>query len=103
MSERPKVVLGVSGGIAAYKAGTLLRLLTESGHDVTVVPTSSALNFVGAATWEALSGRPVSADVFSDVSTVKHVRPGRHAALVPVPPATADLMARAVHGRADDL
>jgi phosphopantothenoylcysteine decarboxylase/phosphopantothenate--cysteine ligase len=102
-AARPNVILGVSGGIAAYKAATLLRLLTESGHDVTVVPTSSALNFVGAATWEALSGRPVSADVFSDVSTVKHVRLGRHADLVLVAPATADLMARAVHGRADDL
>jgi phosphopantothenoylcysteine decarboxylase / phosphopantothenate---cysteine ligase len=99
----PKVILGVSGGIAAYKACTLLRLLTESGHDVTVVPTASALNFVGAATWEALSGKPVSADVFSDVSSVKHVSLGRHADLVFVAPATADLMARAVHGRADDL
>jgi phosphopantothenoylcysteine decarboxylase/phosphopantothenate--cysteine ligase len=96
-------VLGVSGGIAAYKACTLLRLLTESGHDVTVVPTASALKFVGAATWEALSGKPVSAEVFSDVPTVKHVNLGRHADLVLVAPATADLMARAVHGRADDL
>jgi phosphopantothenoylcysteine decarboxylase/phosphopantothenate--cysteine ligase len=106
MSEtpsRPNVVLGVSGGIAAYKACTLLRLLTESGHDVTVVPTASALKFVGAATWEALSGKPVSAGVFSDVATVKHVSLGRHADLVLVVPATADLMARAVHGRADDL
>jgi phosphopantothenoylcysteine decarboxylase / phosphopantothenate---cysteine ligase len=103
MAARPNVVLGVSGGIAAYKACTLLRLLTESGHDVTVVPTASALNFVGAATWEALSGKPVSADVFSDVPSVKHVSLGRHADLVLVAPATANLMARAVHGRADDL
>jgi phosphopantothenoylcysteine decarboxylase/phosphopantothenate--cysteine ligase len=96
-------VLGVSGGIAAYKACTLLRLLTESGHEVTVVPTPSALKFVGAATWEALSGKPVSAEVFSDVPSVKHVSLGRHADLVLVAPATADLLARAVHGRADDL
>jgi phosphopantothenoylcysteine decarboxylase / phosphopantothenate---cysteine ligase len=103
MSERPNVVLGVSGGIAAYKACTLLRLLTESGHDVTVVPTANALNFVGAATWEALSGKAVSAEVFSDLPTVKHVSLGRHADLVVVAPATADLMARTVDGRADDL
>ncbi|WP_428831721.1 flavoprotein, partial [Glycomyces tenuis] len=69
--------MGVSGGIAAYKACTLLRLLKESGHDVTVVPTEAALRFVGEATWEALSGRPVASGVFSDVSDVKHVRLGR--------------------------
>ena len=103
MSERPNVVLGVSGGIAAYKACTLLRLLTESGHDVTVVPTANALKFVGAATWEALSGKPVATEVFSDVPTVKHVELGRHAGVVVVAPGTADLMARTVHGRADDL
>nr|WP_227996079.1 bifunctional phosphopantothenoylcysteine decarboxylase/phosphopantothenate--cysteine ligase CoaBC [Glycomyces albidus] len=97
------VVLGVSGGIAAYKACILLRLLKESGHDVTVVPTEAALKFVGEATWEALSGRPVASGVFSDVSEVKHVRLGRRADLVVVAPATADLLARAAHGRADDL
>jgi phosphopantothenoylcysteine decarboxylase / phosphopantothenate---cysteine ligase len=97
------VVLGVSGGIAAYKACTLLRLLKESGHDVTVVPTAAALNFVGEATWEALSGRPVASGVFTDVDQVKHVRLGREADLVVVAPATADLLARAAHGRADDL
>ncbi|WP_026923084.1 bifunctional phosphopantothenoylcysteine decarboxylase/phosphopantothenate--cysteine ligase CoaBC [Glycomyces arizonensis] len=97
------VVLGVSGGIAAYKACTLLRLLKEAGHEVTVVPTEAALNFVGEATWEALSGRPVASGVFSDVSDVKHVRLGRQADLVAVVPATADLLARAAAGRADDL
>ncbi|WP_030156665.1 bifunctional phosphopantothenoylcysteine decarboxylase/phosphopantothenate--cysteine ligase CoaBC [Glycomyces sp. NRRL B-16210] len=97
------VVLGVSGGIAAYKASILLRLLKESGHDVTVVPTEAALKFVGEATWEALSGRPVASGVFSEVSEVKHVRLGRAADLVAVVPATADLLARAAHGRADDL
>ncbi|MBO3733192.1 bifunctional phosphopantothenoylcysteine decarboxylase/phosphopantothenate synthase [Glycomyces niveus] len=97
------IVLGVSGGIAAYKACILLRLLKESGHDVHVVPTEAALKFVGEATWEALSGHPVASGVFSDVSEVKHVRLGRQADLVVVAPATADLLARAAHGRADDL
>ncbi|MEU6248699.1 bifunctional phosphopantothenoylcysteine decarboxylase/phosphopantothenate--cysteine ligase CoaBC [Glycomyces sp. NPDC047010] len=97
------IVLGVSGGIAAFKACILLRLLKESGHDVTVIPTEAALKFVGEATWEALSGRPVASGVFSEVSEVKHVRLGREADLVAVVPATADLLARAAHGRADDL
>jgi phosphopantothenoylcysteine decarboxylase/phosphopantothenate--cysteine ligase len=101
--ERRRVVLGVSGGIAAYKACELLRRLTESGHDVTVVPTTAALRFVGAATWEALSGKQVSADVFSDVASVQHVRLGQGADLVLVAPATADLLAKAATGRADDL
>jgi phosphopantothenoylcysteine decarboxylase/phosphopantothenate--cysteine ligase len=98
-----QVVLGVSGGIAAYKACELLRLLTESGHRVRVVPTESALSFVGAATWAALSGQPVTTDVWSDVEQVPHVRIGQTADLVVVAPATADLLARAATGRADDL
>ncbi len=98
-----RVVLGVSGGIAAYKACELLRRFTESGHDVTVVPTASALEFVGAATWAALSGKPVSADVWTDVHEVPHVRIGQAAELVVVAPATADLLAKAAHGLADDL
>ena len=101
--DRPSVVLGVAGGIAAYKACELLRLLTESGHDVTVVPTRAALEFVGATTWEALSGKPVSTDVWTDAQEVPHVRIGRHADLVVVAPTTADLLARAAHGLADDL
>ncbi|MGA4802860.1 bifunctional phosphopantothenoylcysteine decarboxylase/phosphopantothenate--cysteine ligase CoaBC [Streptomyces lavendulocolor] len=101
--DKPKVVLGVSGGIAAYKACELLRRLTESGHDVRVVPTASALNFVGAATWSALSGHPVSTEVWSDVHEVPHVRIGQHADLVVVAPATADMLAKAAHGLADDL
>jgi len=100
---RLSVVLGVSGGIAAYKACELLRHFTESGHDVTVVPTSAALQFVGAATWAALSGKPVSTEVWSDAHEVPHVRIGQTADLVVVAPATADLLARAAHGRADDL
>ena len=100
---RPRVVLGVAGGIAAYKAVELLRLLTESGHDVTVVPTAAALEFVGAPTWSALSGRPVAQDVWERVHEVPHVRIGQSADLVVVAPATADLLARAAHGLADDL
>ncbi|NBM15395.1 bifunctional phosphopantothenoylcysteine decarboxylase/phosphopantothenate--cysteine ligase CoaBC [Streptomyces sp. GC420] len=101
--DKPKVVLGVSGGIAAYKACELLRRLTESGHDVRVVPTASALHFVGAATWSALSGHPVSTEVWDDVHEVPHVRTGQEADLVVVAPATADTLARAAHGLADDL
>ena len=101
--DKPKVVLGVSGGIAAYKACELLRRLTESGHDVRVVPTASALHFVGAATWSALSGKPVSTEVWDDVHEVPHVRIGRAASLVVVAPATADLLARAATGLAADL
>nr|WP_202553642.1 bifunctional phosphopantothenoylcysteine decarboxylase/phosphopantothenate--cysteine ligase CoaBC [Streptomyces sp. SID4936] len=101
--DKPKVVLGVSGGIAAYKACELLRRLTESGHDVRVVPTESSLHFVGAATWSALSGHPVSTEVWNDVHEVPHVRIGQGADLVVVAPATADLLARAAHGLADDL
>ena len=100
---RKRVILGVSGGIAAYKACSLLRLFTESGHDVTVVPTAAALKFVGAPTWAALSGKPVSTDVWTDVHEVPHVRLGQHADLVVVAPATANLVAKAAHGLADDL
>src|SRR4051794_13902666 len=98
-----RIVLGVSGGVAAYKAALLLRPLTEAGHDVRVVPTPGALHFVGAATFEALSGNPVTTDVWSDVPEVAHVRIGQTADLVVVAPATADLLARAAAGRADDL
>ncbi|MGK5630747.1 bifunctional phosphopantothenoylcysteine decarboxylase/phosphopantothenate--cysteine ligase CoaBC [Streptomyces sp. URMC 123] len=101
--DKPKVVLGVSGGIAAYKACELLRRLTESGHDVRVVPTAAALNFVGEATWSALSGNPVATDVWESVHEVPHVRIGQAAELVVVAPATADLLAKAAHGLADDL
>jgi phosphopantothenoylcysteine decarboxylase / phosphopantothenate---cysteine ligase len=99
----PFVVLGVAGGIAAYKAAELLRLLTESGHTVRVVPTAAALQFVGGATWAALSGQPVTTDVWADAHEVPHVRIGQRADLVVVAPATADLLARAAHGLADDL
>lgn len=98
-----RIVLGVGGGIAAYKAASLLRLMTEAGHEVTVVPTAHAEDFVGRATWEALSGRPVSTDTFDDVDQVRHVRLGREAELVVVAPATADLLARTAAGMAPDL
>jgi len=98
-----RVVLGIGGGIAAYKACELLRLFTESGHDVTVVPTAAALEFVGAPTWAALSGKPVHTQVWEGVHEVPHVKLGQQADLVLIAPATADLMARAATGRADDL
>ncbi|SFL15998.1 bifunctional phosphopantothenoylcysteine decarboxylase/phosphopantothenate--cysteine ligase CoaBC [Geodermatophilus ruber] len=98
-----RIVLGVGGGVAAYKAALLLRAFTEAGHDVRVVPTPAALRFVGAATFEALSGNPVTTDVWADVDEVAHVRIGQTADLVVVAPATADLLARAAAGRADDL
>jgi phosphopantothenoylcysteine decarboxylase / phosphopantothenate---cysteine ligase len=102
MSQK-RVVVGVAGGIAAYKACSVIRQLTEAGHQVRVVPTESALRFVGAATFEALSGHPVHTGVFDDVPQVPHVRLGQEADLVVVAPATADVLARAVAGRADDL
>jgi phosphopantothenoylcysteine decarboxylase/phosphopantothenate--cysteine ligase len=102
-AEGLRVVLGVGGGIAAYKACEVLRRLTESGHSVQVVPTAAALRFVGAATFEALSGRPVHTEVFDDVPEVPHVRIGQEADLVLVVPATANLLAKAAHGLADDL
>jgi len=98
-----RVVLGVGAGIAAYKACELLRLLTESGHHVRVVPTPDALRFVGEATWAALSGQPVTTDAWTGVADVPHVRIGQTADLVVVAPATADLMARAAAGMAGDL
>jgi phosphopantothenoylcysteine decarboxylase/phosphopantothenate--cysteine ligase len=98
-----RIILGVAGGIAAYKAALLLRLLTEAGHDVRVIPTRASLEFVGRATWEALSGEAAPSEVFEDVPHVPHVELGKSADLVIVAPATADLLARAATGRADDL
>ncbi len=100
---RARVILGVSGGIAAYKAVELLRRLSEAGHDVTVVPTESALRFVGEPTWAALSRNRVLSDVWTGAEQVPHVRLGQQADLVVVAPATADLLAKAAHGMADDL
>jgi phosphopantothenoylcysteine decarboxylase/phosphopantothenate--cysteine ligase len=98
-----EVILGVGGGIAAYKSCDLLRRLLERGYKVTVVPTPSSLNFVGKATWEALSGRTVTTEVFENVSEVRHISLAKEADLVVIAPATADLLARLAMGRADDL
>lgn len=98
-----RIVLGVAGGIAAYKACELLRRLLAEGHEITVVPTESALAFVGEATWAALSGRPVHTGVWAEAHRVPHVQLGQQADLVIVAPATANLLARAAAGRADDL
>ena len=107
MSAEPavpgQVVLGVTGGIAAYKACELLRRFSESGYSVRVVPTASALRFVGETTWAALSGRPVATEVWAGAHEVPHVRIGQQADLVVVAPATANLLAKAAHGLADDL
>lgn len=102
-SQPLRVVVGVSGGIAAYKACHLVRNFKEGGDEVRVIPTENALNFVGAATFEALSGNPVDTGVFTRVDEVQHVRVGQEADLIVVAPATADLIARVAVGRADDL
>jgi phosphopantothenoylcysteine decarboxylase/phosphopantothenate--cysteine ligase len=98
-----KVILGVGGGIAAYKSCDLLRRLQERNYDVTVVPTPSALNFVGTATWEALSAKKVTTQVWESVDEVRHVKLAAENDLILVSPATADLIARIAMGRADDL
>ena len=98
-----KVILGVGGGIAAYKSCDLLRRLQERNYDVTVVPTPSALNFVGTATWEALSGKKVTTQVWESVDEVRHVKLAAENDLILISPATADLIARIAMGRADDL
>ena len=98
-----KVILGVGGGIAAYKSCDLLRRMQERNYDVTVVPTPSALNFVGAATWEALSGKKVTTQVWESVDEVRHVKLAAENELILISPATADLIARIAMGRADDL
>ncbi len=102
MSTR-EVILGVGGGIAAYKSCDLIRRLQDQGFGVTVIPTPASLNFVGSATWEALSGRPVTTSVWEKVDEVRHVSLGSSSDFIVVAPATADLIARIAHGRADDL
>jgi len=99
----PKVVLGVSGGVSAYKSILLARLLQEAGYDLKVIPTPSALNFVGKATWEAISGKPVHAEVFEETHRIAHVADARSADLIVIAPATADLLQRAVAGAANDM
>ena len=103
MAQVREVILGVGGGIAAYKSCDLLRRLQDCGYLVTVVPTPSSLNFVGAATWEALSHRPVTTQVWERVDEVRHISLAKNADAVIIAPATADLIARIAIGRADDL
>ena len=98
-----EVILGVGGGIAAYKSCDLLRRLRDLGFGVTVVPTPSSLNFVGSATWEALSGRKVTSEVFESVEEVRHISLAKNSQFIIIAPATADLIARITAGRADDL
>lgn len=97
------VIVGVTGGIAAYKATAIIRLLTEAGHTVKVIPTQNALRFVGATTLEALSHNSVDPDLYTDVDSVKHVALGQEADLVIVAPASASFLARYAAGIADDL
>jgi phosphopantothenoylcysteine decarboxylase/phosphopantothenate--cysteine ligase len=103
MARVREVILGVGGGIAAYKSCELLRRLQDRGYAITVVPTPSSLNFVGAATWEALSGRPVTTQVWERVDEVRHISLASSADALIIAPATADLIARIASGRADDL
>lgn len=98
-----RIVLGVSGGIAAYKAIHVARQLKELGHELNVVPTSNALKFVGKATWEAISGNPVTDSVFDQIDTVNHVRLGQEADLVVIAPASANTIAKLANGLAQDL
>lgn len=97
-----EIVLGIGGGIAAYKVGDLLRRLKDHGFLVTVIPTQASLNFVGKATWEALSGRPVEDQLWNNVHKVPHIDTAKKADLILIAPTTADLLARIVSGRADD-
>ncbi len=98
-----RIVLGVTGGIAAYKATAIIRLLTEAGHSVKVIPTQNALRFIGATTLEALSHNAVDPDLYTDVDSVKHIALAQEADLVIVAPATASFLARLASGVADDL
>jgi len=103
MRSPRKIILGVSGGIAAYKSAELLRRLQDRGFDITVVPTQASLNFVGIATWEGLSGNPVQSDLWQNISQVPHVNLARNSSAILIAPATADLIAKLAMGRADDL
>ena len=98
-----KLILGVAGGISAYKSCDLLRRLQDEGFIVDVIPTAASLNFVGKATWQALSGRKVITDLWSDVETVPHVSMAKESDLIVIAPTTADLLAKLASGLADDL
>lgn len=103
MTRSREVILGIGGGIAAYKSCDLLRRLQDRGYSVTVVPTPASLNFVGSATWEALSGRPVTTQVWERIDEVRHISLAKKADFAIIAPATADLISRIATGRADDL
>ena len=98
-----RILLGVTGGIASYKSAWLARLLTQAGARVDVVLTRSAREFIGSVTFEALTGRPVHTVLIGDGHTLDHIRLAREAELMVVAPATADFLARAAHGHADEL
>ena len=103
MNAKKEILLGVTGGVSAYKSADLLRRLQESGFAITVLPTQSSLNFVGAALWEALSGRKVYTDLWSDTESVPHIHLAQHSDLILIAPASADVLARLAHGGASDL
>ena len=98
-----RILLGITGGIAAYKAAGLLRAMSELGHEVTALPTQNALRFIGEATLEALSGKAIDSDLYADVASVKHVQLGQEADLIVIAPATAAFLGRYATGFADDL
>jgi phosphopantothenoylcysteine decarboxylase/phosphopantothenate--cysteine ligase len=103
MAERLTIVVGITGGIAAYKAVGVARLFVKAGHDVHIVPTDNALRFVGLPTLEAISGNPVTTSLYEGVDTVRHVALGQAADLIVIAPATANTLAKLAHGLADDL
>ena len=103
MRSPRKIILGVSGGIAAYKSAELLRRLQDRGFEITVIPTAASLNFVGIATWEGLSGNPVQSDLWQNISQVPHINLAKNNDVILIAPATADLIAKLAMGRADDL
>jgi phosphopantothenoylcysteine decarboxylase/phosphopantothenate--cysteine ligase len=98
-----QILLGVGGGISAYKSCDLVRRLQDNGFVVSVVPTQSSLNFVGVSTWAALSGKKVYTDLWSDVEEVPHISLAQNCSAIVIAPTTADLLSRLAQGRADDL
>jgi len=98
-----QILLGVGGGISAYKSCELVRRLQDNGFVVSVVPTQSSLNFVGVSTWAALSGKKVYTDLWSDVEEVPHISLAQNCSAIVIAPTTADLLSRLAQGRADDL
>ena len=102
-SHGREIILGIGGGVSAYKSADLLRRLSDRGYLISVVPTQSSLNFVGTATWEALSGREVTADLWRNISSVPHISLAKKASAIIIAPTTANLLAKIASGVADDL